>query len=448
MPSKYDREKQAKRAAMSSFFGGALEYYDFYIYTSAAALIFPTLFFSKELGTSSATLASLATLGVGYLARPVGAIVFGHIGDRVGRKSVLVATLALMGVATTVIGFLPTYASVGVLAPALLVVCRLAQGLSAGAETTGASTISMESAPPGRRAQYTAWTQNGNYAGFILASIAWLGASAMPRDVLLSWGWRIPFLASILVALVAFIVRRKLIEPEISAENVKDNAEKSRKPPLVDVFRSHPWQVLRTALVLFQGVGLTIVFGFGLTYATQPQYGIELPYTTMLWVAIVSNATAIVAHPLYGKLSDRIGRRPVMIFGMLGTAVMGFAYFAAVTARNVPAIFLCGILLTGVTLAATTGVFMTFLGEQFDASVRMTGTSVGFQIGMILGGFSPTIAAALIDGTNWLPAAWIIAGAFVIAAAAVFTAPETGKTPLEDLGQNPSRRQSERKGAL
>ncbi|MEV4734734.1 MFS transporter [Saccharopolyspora sp. NPDC049426] len=428
-----EKAEQARRAAMSSFFGGALEYYDFYIYTSAAALVFPSIFFHPDMGGTKSILASLATLGVGYVARPIGALVFGHVGDRWSRRRVLVITLMLMGIATTLVGVLPTYSQIGVLAPVLLICMRLVQGFSAGAETTGASTISLEAAPPGKRATYTAWTQNGNYAGFVLASLAFLPVTALPRESMLSWGWRVPFLASILVALVAFLIRRKLAEPEVFQEQAR--SANPGQAPLLLVFKSHPWQVMRTALVLLQGVVLTLVFSFGLAYATQPQFGIEIPYSTMLWVAIVSNASALVTHPLFGWLSDRIGRRPVMITGLLGSAAMGFAYFAAVTDRNLPAVFVCGVLLTGGMLAATTGVFQTFIGEQFNARVRMTGTSVGFQVGMIVGGFAPTMAAGLVEGPNWVPVATLLAIAVTIAAITVYFSPETHRVPLRQLGR-------------
>ncbi|MEB3371735.1 MFS transporter [Saccharopolyspora mangrovi] len=207
------------------------------------------------------------------------------------------------------------------------------------------------------------------------------------------------------------------------------------RTPVLRVFRTHPIQVVRTALVLFQGFGVTLVFGFGLSYATQPQFGIELPYSTMLWVAIVSNASALITRPLFGMLADRVGRRPVMVTGLLGSAIVGFGYFTAIADRNVPLVFVLGILLAGGALAATTGVFMAFIGEQFDTSVRMSGSSIGFMLGISVGGFAPTIAAALVTETAWIPAPLLQAAGMLVTASAVFFAPETCRVPLRDLGK-------------
>jgi MFS family permease len=426
-------KSRARRAAASALVGGALEYYDFFLYSLAAAIVFPTIMFPSDTGGATGILLSLGTLGVGYVARPAGAIIFAHFGDKFGRKRILVLTIVLMGVSTFTMGFLPTYEQVGLLAPVLLVVMRLFQGLSAGAETTGASTLTLESAPHGRRAFYTSFTQSGNSAGFVLANLAFLPVAALPHDVLFSWGWRIPFLASAIVVIVALIMRAKLEEPVIFVkEVVKEHQEV--KIPLFTALRRYPLGIVKVLLLTTSASISTMIFTFGLAFATRPEFGIEIPVTTILTASIVGYGLNIVIQPFWGLLSDRIGRRPVIIFGALTSAAMTFAYFAAVVAGNIPMIFLSAIGAFSIFYAAVNAVSQTFAGELFDVRVRYTASAVGFNAGIVLVGFVPAIASAFVTRDNWVAAPMIVAVTCLAAAFAVFLSKETNKVRLEDLG--------------
>lgn len=427
-------KSRARRAAASAMIGGALEYYDFYIYALAAAIVFPTVMFPSDGGTFTNVLLSLGTLGVGYVARPVGAIVFGHFGDKFGRKRILLLTILLMGIATFVIGFLPNFEQIGYAAPIILVAMRLAQGFSAGAETTGASTITLESAPHGRRAFYTSFTQCGNLSGFVLANLAFLPVAALPPEILFTWGWRIPFFASALVVIVALMIRRRLEEPEIFVEEVSE-AHAEVKIPLIDALRRYPGGIFKMFLITTSASASTMLFTFGLAFATRPEFGIEIPYTTMIWACIAGNAVGVVLQPFWGLLSDRIGRRPLIISGALGSAVASFGYFWAIANSNIPLIFASIIVSFSILYTMLNAVFQTFGGEMFDVKVRYTATSLGFQAGIVVVGFLPAIATGLVSGGNWLAAPLIILVTCVLAAVAAFVSKETSATPLAQLGR-------------
>ncbi|MDQ0029090.1 MFS transporter [Arthrobacter bambusae] len=426
-------KSRARRAAVSALVGGALEYYDFFLYSLAAATVFPTIMFPS--GTSAATgiLLSLGTLGVGYVARPAGAVVFAHFGDKFGRKRILVLTIVLMGLSTFTMGFLPTYAQVGLLAPVLLVVMRLVQGLSAGAETTGASTLTLESAPHGRRAFYTSFTQSGNSVGFVLANVAFLPIAALPHDLLFSWGWRIPFFASAIVVVVALIMRTKLEEPVIFVKEVVEDHQEI-KIPLFTALRRYPWGIIKVLLLTTSASIGTMLFTFGLAFATRPEFGINISFTTMIWASIAGYGINAVFQPFWGLLSDRIGRRPLIIFGAITSAVMTFAYFAAIVAHNIPMIFVTIIGAFSIFYAAVNAVSQTFSGELFDVRVRYSASAVGFNAGIVVVGFVPAIATAFVTRDNWMAAPVIVAITCIAAAVAAVFSKETNKVPLEDLG--------------
>ncbi|MEU1947412.1 MFS transporter [Streptomyces sp. NPDC020125] len=409
-----------------------LEYYDFYVYGSAAALIFNDVFFTRAHGAIG-TLASLATFGVGYVARPVGGMVLGHFGDRVGRKKVMLFTLVLMGVSTFLIGCLPSYDSIGILAPVLLVLLRLAQGFSAGGEQAGANSLTLEHAPPNRRAFYTSWTLTGTQAGFILASLMFLAVSTLPDRQLFTWGWRIPFWASAVVVVVAYWVRRRLEEPQEFTE--RKEHDRTARLPGVAVLRSQPWDVLRVALCQFNSVGGSIFSVFALAYATGDTVG--LSRTTMLWVAIFANACALVMQPFLALLSDRVGRKPVFIGGALGFAVTMFLYLHALSTANVPYIFCAAFLVTSCFFSALNATWPSMYGEWFSTPVRYSGTAIGTQVGVGFAGFAPTIAYAILgDGPGgWVPVALLVAFAMIVAAASCATGRETFRTPMPELGK-------------
>lgn len=416
-----------RQAAVAAWIGSALEYYDFFIYGTAAALVFNKVFFPDS-DPATGTLLAVATFGVGYAARPVGAFILGHVGDRFGRKKVLVFTLLLMGVATFLVGCLPTYDQVGVLAPVLLVVLRLLQGLSAAGEQAGANSMTLEHAPPHRRAYYTSFTLSGTQAGQILATAAFLPVAALPEDALLAWGWRVPFWASVVVIAVGYVIRRRLTETPVFEQQTTVS-----RLPVVELFRDHWRDVLRVVLASVIASVSTIFTVYALSFAVNTM---ELERTPMLWVGVLANIVALGALPLWATLADRIGRKPVFIAGSVGCAVLMFAYLGAISAGGYPLIFLVGVVMFGVVYSATNGIWPSFYGEMFTARVRLSGMAIGTQIGFAIAGFSPTIAAALDggDGTSWVPVAVFVAVLCFVNVLAVATAKETFRVPTDQLG--------------
>ncbi|RFA10874.1 MFS transporter [Subtercola boreus] len=422
---------QAKRASLAGFFGATLEYYDMYIYASAAALVFGRIFF-PESGAAGLLLA-LATYGVAYLARPLGGFVAGHFGDRFGRRNVLVATLLVMGVATFLIGCLPSFSAIGIAAPILLVLLRLLQGFSVGGEASGSAALTLEHAPEGRRGLYISWMLNGIWVGYIAASFAFLAIATMPQDQLLAWGWRIPFWSSAVIVVFGLIIRRTLQDPEIYVEE-KANDE-IPKAPIKELLRTHTSDVVRVIFATFLIVISTVVPVYGLAYATNI---VGIPASTMLWVVIVGYVVALVLQPLFALLSDLYGRKPVMIIGNIGGALSVWLFFWAVSEQNIGLIYV-GILLTiSLSFSATNAIYPVFFSEMFNVKVRVSGMAIGLQLGIVVTGFSPTIITALASATgdSWWPAATFVSVACVISAIAIATARETYRVPLEDLGRS------------
>jgi MFS family permease len=425
--------KTPSKAALASWIGSVLEYYDFFIYGTAAALVFGKVFF-PESDPATGTLLSLATYGVGYVARPIGAFFMGHIGDKYGRKRILLLTVSLMGVATFLVGCLPTYDDIGLWAPALLVALRLLQGFSASGEQSGANSLTLEHAPEHRRAFFTSFTLGGTQAGLIIATAVFLPIGAMPESQLLSWGWRIPFWLSAIVVVVGLLIRRRLEEPPAFREEAAKDAV--AKIPLAPLFRDHWAGVLRVALAAIASTVSTIFAVYALSFAVDTK---GLDTTTMLWVAIVTNVVALAAIPAWATLADRIGRKPVFIFGAVGSGALMFAYFAAISSGRYPLIFVAAVLMSGVVYSAMNGVQPALYGEMFPIQVRLSGMAIGTQIGFAIGGFAPTAAAAIAgDGPDgWVPVAAYVLGASLIAAIAVATARETYKLPLHVIDGRP-----------
>ncbi|MFB6849180.1 MFS transporter [Streptomyces sp. NPDC056373] len=422
---------QPGKAATAAWIGSALEYYDFFIYGSAAALIFPKVFFDES-DPATATLLSLATFGVAYAARPVGALVLGHFGDKLGRKKIMVFTLMLMGLSTFLIGCLPTRDQVGGLAPVLLVLCRVLQGISAAGEQASANSMTLEHAPPGRRGFFTSFTLSGTQGGQLLATLVFIPVAALPEDQLLSWGWRLPFWLSVAVAVVGWVIRRKLDETPAFAQQAEEGVVKL---PLVILLREHWADVLRVIAGALIASVSTIFTVWALAYATSDAVGMSR--TAMLWVGALANVVALAAIPLWATLSDRIGRRPVFLIGAAGSAVTMFLYLWAVSTGSYPLTFLTGIVCFGVVYSAANGVWPAFYGEMFTTRVRLSGVAIGTQIGFAAAGFAVTFAARIAGpgGDDWSGVALFTAALCVPPVLAALSARETHRIPTESLGE-------------
>jgi MFS family permease len=426
--------KTPKKAAASGWIGSALEYYDFFIYAQAAALVFPDIFFAKG-DPQVAIVSSLALFGVGYVARPLGAFFLGHWGDKHGRKNVLVLCMLLMGGSTFLVGLLPTYSTIGVWAPLLLVILRLVQGFAVGGEISGASAMIVEHSPFGRRGYYASFTLQGVQAGQIIAAAVMLPLSAiLSDDAFESWGWRVPFMLSAVVVVAGMIIRRRVEEtPAFKEEAVQGEIPKA---PIVQAVRESGSNMLRvTCMALMNAVPLATTV-FGATYATNKAYGIGMSTTTYLWISVVGNAVAVVLIPFVGNLSDRIGRRPLIIVGALGSGALSYMYLYFVSQGNVPMAFVSAILMWGIVYQGYNAVFPAFYQELFPTRTRVTGFAVSQNIGTAVTAFLPSIYGAVAGpGTN-VP---LIVGSFtlgcaVIAAIAAFSAQETFRVHMNDLG--------------
>ena len=404
--------------------GTTIEWYDFYMYATASALVFKPLFF-PHISPTAGTLASFATYAAGFGARPIGALVAGHFGDRVGRKAMLVGALVVMGLVTTLIGALPTYAQAGLLAPSLLATLRVVQGLAVGAEWGGAAVLSVEHAPPGQRGLFGSFTQLGSPAGMLLAtSIFYATRSITGPSDFLAYGWRIPFLLSAVLVGLGLFLRLKLTDAEVF-DRLKDDDELVRLP-VVEVLRRQPRSVLITTGLRFSQIGLFVLLTtYSLTYL-QDSFG-KGSGTGLIAVSI-SSAVGFVSTPGWAWLSDRIGRRPPYLFGALAGVVALALFFLAAGSHSTIAVVVAIVFGINIVHDAMYGPQAAWFAELFDTRVRYSGSSLGYAIGAVLaGGFSPLIAAALLAAGGGSP--WLIVGYFAVLAAitvvAAWVAPET-----------------------
>ena len=440
MPNSSDHEPhgthQSKKAAASGWIGSALEYYDFFIYATAASLIFPQLFFPSG-NPTVAIVASLATYGVGYVARPIGAFVLGHWGDTHGRKTVLILCMLLMGASTMAVGFLPTYQQVGVLAPALLVLLRLIQGFAVAGEISGASSMILEHAPFGRRGFFASFTLQGVQAGQILAAAVFLPlAHYMPDEQFNTWGWRIPFLLSFFVIIAGYIIRRKVDETPAFAEEGKHG--ELPRAPIVEAFRLSWADMLRVVCMALMNVIPVVATIFGAAYAVQPAYGIGFQKDIYLWIPVLGNILAVLVIPLVGNLSDKIGRRPPIIIGALGSGLLSFGYLYAISIHNVPLAIIMSLLMWGVVYQGYNAIFPSFYPELFQTRSRVSAMAISQNVGTTITALLPALFATVAPpGSTNIP---LTIGAItfaitVIAAVAAMSARETYRIHMNDLGR-------------
>ena len=418
--------------AVSSFVGTAIEWYDFFLYGTAAALVFNRLFF-PTFDPLTGTLAAFGTYAVGFVARPIGGIVIGHFGDKVGRKSMLVLTLLIMGVATFCVGLLPTYDRIGAWSAVLLVILRLAQGFGVGGQWGGAVLMAVEHAPPGRRGFYGSFPQLGVPAGLLLSTLVFAAFARLPQDQFLSWGWRVPFLLSSVLVGVGLFIRSRVVETPAFARVKETRTEAPR--PIIELLRTHRKEVLLAMGARMAENGAFYIYSvFALVYATQHAH---MSRQVVLNGISVAAACELVAIPFYGALSDRVGRRPVYLFGAVVTAVFAYPMFVMFDTGSTAYAWLALLVAFLFSHAPMYGPQAAFFSEIFGTRVRYSGASLGAQLASVIaGGLSPFIATALMVGYGRGALAIYIVGLAAITIVAVLAATETAHHDLSHEGHS------------
>lgn len=405
--------KEVRKVILSSFVGTTIEYYDFLLYTGAASLVFAHVFFSGvEPGLGRVL--SFVTLLAGYLARPIGGIVFGHYGDKLGRKKMLLLTMAIMGAASTLIGVLPTYDQVGIWAPVLLVTMRVAQGIAVGGDWGGSATISVEASDTGKRGLTAAFVNMGAPAGAVLGSLVLAGFALMDDDAFLSWGWRIPFLMSAVFVAIGLWIRNNMSESPLFAEMQEKAEEQEKKEvPIVAVLKNHWRKVLLAAFGTMSCFALQ-----GLLASWALTLGVETgghTRTAVLVAFSVGSVLQIGGLAFYAHQSDRFGRRPVMMFGAILGVIFAYPIFWMIADGSVWLLYLGMIIGMPIVQASIYGPSAAFISEMFDTEIRYTGASLGYRLASTLGGgLSPVIAAALAVGGGFTPVTIYVAALFVV----------------------------------
>lgn len=412
----------SRRAALAAFSGSAIEYYDLVAYGTAAALVFGNLFF-RDVSTHVALLLSFATFAAGYVARPLGGLLFGYIGDKYGRRTAVLLTITVMGIATVCIGLLPTYDTIGAFAPILLVALRVLQGLAVGGELGGAVLISVEHAPKDKRGFYGSFSTAGAQAGTVLATIVFALVTLMPDSAFDSWGWRLPFLLSAVIVLVGMLIRRGLDETPDFKQSQADRAAGTAAPkhnPIRDALAKHPMTILGITFIMAGMMSIWYVITvYSLSYAVNVS---GIPRTSMLWIVSAATLFVVVMNPVWGALSDRVNRSRLIAFGLLSESLLLFFYFAMLSVGNLFLVFVALILVAGLGHAVVNGIFPAFVVESLPAAVRYTAGSFGMQLAALVAGFAPLVATALepTAGGIWTVCALCLAMCIVGALSATY----------------------------
>ncbi len=393
--------RNMRKVALTSLAGTSIEWYDFFLYGTAAAVVFPKAFFPQDLPAMVLLIISFSTFAVGFIARPVGGLIFGHFGDRVGRKHTLVVALMMMGTATTLIGLLPTYATIGIAAPLLLVLLRFIQGLAIGGQWGGAMLLVTESAPADKRGWYGAYAQAGAPVGVILANLAFIGVSMnMSDEAFMAWGWRLPFIASIALIMISLYVQLRLEDTDAfktlqAAQASGDQAVQITRSPVIEALRRYPRRIgLAAGAFLSVQVTFYILIAFAVAYGLNSPT-VDLTRDQMLTAVLIASAVMVPTQFYFSGLSDRVGRKKVYRAGALLTGLWGFALFPMIDTGSL-SLIIVGITLGLVFVGMQYGPQAAYFTELFSTEVRYSGASLGCQIGAILGGaLAPTIAVLL-----------------------------------------------------
>ena len=420
-------ENSVRRVVLASFIGTTIEWFDFFIYGTAAALVFGQLFFPNE-SEFAGTMAAYGTFAIGFFARPLGGIIFGHFGDRIGRKAMLVTTLMMMGLATFLIGILPTYETIGIAAPILLVLLRLVQGFGVGGEWGGAVLMAVEHGHEGKRGFYGSCVQMGVPVGLLLAALVFAIFTRLPEDQFLAWGWRVPFLLGIILLGIGMFIRLRIFESPLFANELKKGVAKL---PIVEVVKKHPRNVILAMGARFAENACFYIFSvFVISYAVDH---LDLERSTILTGVWIAAAVQIFAIPAFGYLSDHVGRRPVYLGGTIFIALFAFPFFWLV-GTGTPIVIWLAIILGLVGHAAMYGPQAAFFSELFGTRVRYSGASIGYQLASpFAGGLAPMIATALLQwsgGKPWPVSVYLIATA-AITLIAILCAAETFRQKLD-----------------
>jgi len=423
------RRTSIREVVAASVVGTVIEWYDFFIYGAAAAVVFNELFF-PSFGPLAGTMAAFGTYAVGFFARPVGGIIFGNLGDKIGRKAILVTTLMLMGLATTLMGLLPTAGTIGVWAPILLLALRILQGLGAGAEFGGAVVMAAEYSPEGRRGLYASLPCTGVAIGLLLSSGIFALFSSLPEEQFLAWGWRVPFLLSIFIVAVGLYIRLRVLETPVFSQVKETDTEVER--PVVEVVRAQRRNLLVAIGARFSENGNSYLFNtFVLTYVAS-QLG--LSENTALTGVLIASALGLLSIPFFGALSDRVGRRPVYLGGAVFVALFAFPFFWLLNTESTPLIWLAIVLSTTVGIYAMFSPQAAYFSELFDTRVRYSGLALSRELSAPLaGGVAPFIATALLawSGSYWPVAVYMIVLS-LITIVAVYLGPETYRKKMSE----------------